>query len=253
MAALLEVRDLAKTFGAVTAAKDINVDIEAAEVVGVIGSNGAGKTTFVNMVTGYLKPSAGTIRFKGRDITGLAPRHTTRAGVGRSFQVAQLFPGLTVLDNMLIALHMLHEGRLSWLMPLHTAARERQAIAVLDQYAIGQHAPDQVSTLSQGVRKLLDIAMATVSAPPLVLLDEPTSGVAIDDKFALMENVMGAVRASGAACLFIEHDMEIVGRYAQRVMAFYDGRILADGPTQQVLDNADVRQYVIGSEIHRRT
>ena len=250
---ILEVRGLAKTFGAVTAARDIDVDIHEAELVGVIGSNGAGKTTFVNMVTGYLKPSAGSIRFNGRDITGFAPRQTTRAGIGRSFQIAQLFPGLTVLDNMLIALGMLDEGRLSWLAPLHTAKRERDAIAVLDKYAIGKHATDQVSTLSQGVRKLLDIAMATVSAPPLVLLDEPTSGVAIDDKFALMENVMGAVRSSGAACLFIEHDMEIVARYASRVMAFYDGRILADGPMQQVLDNADVRQYVIGSEIHRRT
>lgn len=254
MAALiLEVRGLAKTFGAITAAKDIDVDIHEAEVVGVIGSNGAGKTTFINMVTGYLKPSAGTIRFQGRDITGLPPRKTTRAGVGRSFQIAQLFPGLTVLDNMLIALGMLREGRLSWIAPLHTAKREQEAIAVLDKYAIGKHAADQVSTLSQGVRKLLDIAMSTVNAPPLVLLDEPTSGVAIDDKFALMENVMGAVRASGAACLFVEHDMEIVARYSSRVMAFYDGRILADGPTQQVLDNPEVRQYVIGSEIHRRT
>jgi branched-chain amino acid transport system ATP-binding protein len=252
MTAMLEVRGLAKSFGAVTAAKDINVDIHEAEVVGVIGSNGAGKTTFINMVTGYLKPSAGTIVFKGRDITGLPPRKVTRAGVCRSFQIAQLYPGLTVLDNMLIALGMLRESRLSWLAPLHTSAREQAAIEVLATYAIEQHAAEYVSTLSQGVRKLLDIAMSTVSAPPLVLLDEPTSGVAIDDKFALMENVMGAVRASGAGCMFIEHDMEIVGRYAARVMAFYEGRILADGPTQQVLDNPEVRQYVIGSEIHRR-
>jgi branched-chain amino acid transport system ATP-binding protein len=204
------------------------------------------------MVTGYLKPTAGTIRFQGRDITGLPPRAITRAGVGRSFQIAQLFPGLTVLDNMLNALGMLRDGRLSWLAPMHTAAREKDALEVLARYAIEQHATDQVSTLSQGVRKLLDIAMSTVSTPPLVLLDEPTSGVAIDDKFALMDNVMGAVRASGAGCLFVEHDMEIVGRYATRVMAFYEGRILADGPTRQVLDNPEVRQFVIGSEIHRK-
>jgi branched-chain amino acid transport system ATP-binding protein len=253
MAAILEVRGLAKSFGAVTAAQDINVDIHEAEIVGVIGSNGAGKTTFINMVTGYLKPSAGTIRFKGRDITGLPPREVTRAGVCRSFQVAQLYSGLTVLDNMLIALGMLRERRLSWLAPLHTPGRRQAAIEVLAKYAIEQHAGAAVSTLSQGVRKLLDIAMSTVSAPPLVLLDEPTSGVAIDEKFALMDNVMSAVRASGAGCMFVEHDMEIVGRYASRVMAFYEGRILADGPTQQVLDNAEVRQYVIGSEIHRRT
>ena len=252
MAALLEVRGLCKSFGAVTAAKDINVEIRAAEVVGVIGSNGAGKTAFINMVTGYLKPSAGTIRFKDREITGLPPRQVTRAGVGRSFQIAQLFPALTVLDNMLVAVSMLLEGRLSWIAPLHTAEREKKALEVLAKYAIEGHAAEPVSTLSQGVRKLLDIAMSTVSAPDLVLLDEPTSGVAIDDKFALMDNVMGAVRASGAGCLFVEHDMEIVARYAARVMAFYEGRILADGPMQQVLDNPEVRQYVIGSEIHRR-
>jgi branched-chain amino acid transport system ATP-binding protein len=112
-------------------------------------------------------------------------------------------------------------------------------------------APDP--TLSQGVRKLLDIAMSTVSKPPLLLLDEPTSGVAIDEKFGVMDNVMSALQASGAASMFVEHDMEIVWRYASRVVAFYDGRILADGPTQQVLDNREVRQYVIGAELHRRT
>lgn len=252
MSRLLEVRGLAKSFGAVTAARDIDANVHDGEVVGVIGSNGAGKTAFVNMVTGYLKPSAGTIRFQGRDITGLAPRAITRAGVCRSFQIAQLFPGLTVLDNMMIALGMLRDGALTWFKPLHTPAREKEALAVLAKYAIEQHAGEHVSTLSQGVRKLLDIAMATVNAPPLVLLDEPTSGVAIDDKFALMESVMGAVRGSGAGCMFIEHDMEIVSRYATRVMAFYEGRILADGPTQHVLDNAEVRLHVIGSEIHRR-
>ncbi len=252
MAALLETRELAKSFGAVVAAKDINVDIHAAEVVGVIGSNGAGKTTFINMVTGYMKPTTGTVRFKGRDITGLQPRQTTRAGVCRSFQVAQLYSGLTVLDNMLIALGMLRDGRLSWLMPLHTPAREQEALEVLARYAIDKHAADHVSTLSQGVRKLLDIAMSTVSSPPLLLLDEPTSGVAIDDKIGLMETVMSAVKSSGAGCMFIEHDMEVVGRYASRVIAFYEGRILADGPTQSVLDDVEVRKYVIGSEIHRR-
>jgi branched-chain amino acid transport system ATP-binding protein len=253
MARLLEVRGLAKNFGAVTAARDIDANVHDGEVVGVIGSNGAGKTAFVNMVTGYLKPTAGTIRFQGRDITGLTPRAITRAGVCRSFQIAQLFPGLTVLDNMMIALGMLRDGALTWFAPLHTAAREKEARAVLARYAIEDHAAEPVSTLSQGVRKLLDIAMSTVNAPPLVLLDEPTSGVAIDDKFALMENVMGAVRGSGAGCMFIEHDMEIVARYATRVMAFYEGRILADGPTREVLDNAEVRLHVIGSEIHRRT
>ena len=252
MAAILEARGISKSFGAVVAAADINVDIHEAEVVGVIGSNGAGKTTFINMVTGYLKPSAGRITFRGHDITGLPPREVTRQGICRSFQIAQLYSGLSVLDNMLIALGMLREGRLSWLAPLKTPAREQAAREVLGRYAIDSHADALVSTLSQGVRKLLDIAMSTVSKPPLLLLDEPTSGVAIDEKFGVMDNVMSAVKASGAASMFVEHDMEIVGRYASRVVAFYDGRILADGPPDQVLDDAEVRKYVIGSELHRR-
>jgi len=251
MSAILETQALNKSFGAVTAAADINVKVAEGEIVGVIGANGAGKTTFINMVTGYLRPTSGTIRFRDRDITGLPPRMVVRTGMCRSFQVSQLFRDLTALDNMLIALGMLREGRLSWLAPLHTAQRELQAREILSRYTIEAHAPAQVATLPQGVRKLLDIAMATVSAPALLLLDEPTSGVAIEEKFALMDTVMSPVRASGAACLFVEHDMEIVERYAARVIAFYDGRILADGPTAQVLAEPEVRKYVIGSEIHR--
>lgn len=251
MTALLQTRGLSKRFGAVTAAADIEVAIQDGEVVGVIGANGAGKTTFINMVTGYLKPSTGTIFFRGRDITGLAPRAVVRAGICRSFQVSQLFRELTVLDNMLIALAMLRSSRLSWLAPLATTERLHEARAVLARYTIERHADALVATLPQGVRKLLDIAMATVGQPSLLLLDEPTSGVAAEEKFPLMDTVMAQVVASGAACLFVEHDMEIVERYAARVVAFYDGRVLADGPTAQVLADADVRRYVIGTQLHR--
>jgi branched-chain amino acid transport system ATP-binding protein len=251
MSAVLETKALAKSFGAVTAAQDINVSVGEREVVGVIGANGAGKTTFINMVTGYLEPSAGRILFRGREITGLPPREVVRAGVCRSFQVSQLFRSLTVLENMLIALGMLREGRLTWLAALRTPEREQEARRILAGYTIEQYADHQAATLPQGIRKLLDIAMATVSAPALLLLDEPTSGVAIEEKFALMDTVMGPVRASGAACLFVEHDMEIIERYAERVIAFYDGRILADGPVAQVLDDPEVRKCVIGSELHR--
>lgn len=252
MAAILEASALCKSFGAVVAAADINVTVAEGEVVGVIGANGAGKTTFINMVTGYLKPSAGSIRFRGRDITGMPPRQVVREGICRSFQVSQLFRELDVLDNMLVAIGMLREGALSWLGPLHTGERERQARQELARYTVEQYADHQVAALPQGVRKLLDIAMATVSAPALLLLDEPTSGVAMEEKFALMDTVMTPVRASGATCLFVEHDMEIVERYTARVIAFYDGRILADGPTAQVLADPEVRKYVIGAELHRR-
>lgn len=252
MGFVIETRELCRRFGAVVAAADVNVAVAEGEVLGVIGANGAGKTTFINMVTGYLKPSAGSIRFRGREITGMAPRRIARAGICRSFQVSQLFRELSVLDNMLLALAMLREHRLGWTRPLHTDARERSAREALARYTIEEYADHPVATLAQGVRKLLDIAMATVGEPAALLLDEPTSGVAVEEKFALMDTVMAPVRASAAACLFVEHDMEIVERYAQRVIAFYDGRILADGPVAAVLDDPDVRKHVIGSELHRQ-
>jgi branched-chain amino acid transport system ATP-binding protein len=252
MTAILEAKGLTKSFGAVTAAANINVTIHEGEMVGVIGSNGAGKTTFINMVTGYLKPSSGEIRFRGQNITGMSSRHITRAGICRSFQIAQLFPELTVLENMLIACSMLGGKRLCGFAPLKNLRNLQTAQALLDDYEIGDYADDKVLTLPQGVRKLLDIAMALVGKPALLLLDEPTSGVAIDEKFALMDTVMDAVTRSGAASLFVEHDMEIISRYATRVIAFYDGHIIADAPTSEALAHPDVREYVIGAELHRQ-
>ncbi|PJA57883.1 MAG: ABC transporter ATP-binding protein, partial [Rhodocyclales bacterium CG_4_9_14_3_um_filter_68_10] len=152
MNAVLETRALSKSFGAVVAAAEIDLVVGEREVIGVIGANGAGKTTFINMVTGYLRPSGGSIRFRGRDITGLPPRQVVRAGICRSFQVSQLFRELTVLDNMLIALGMLREGALSWLAPLHTRAREDEARKVLERYTIERYADSRVATLPQGVR-----------------------------------------------------------------------------------------------------
>lgn len=252
MTAILETKGLAKSFGAVTAAADLNVVINEGEVVGVIGSNGAGKTTFINMVTGYLKPSEGEILFRGQSIRGFSPREVTRTGICRSFQVAQLFPVLTTLENMVIARRLLTGNRLGGFAPLKTRESLQAAQQVLNDYGIGEYAEAVVATLPQGVRKLLDIAMAMVGQPALLLLDEPTSGVAIDEKFDLMDTVMRAISRSGAASLFVEHDMEIVSRYATRVIAFYDGRIIADAPTEEALANPDVQEYIVGSELHRQ-
>lgn len=249
MTVLLQTINLERSFGAVTAATDINISIETGEVVGVIGSNGAGKTTFLNMVTGYLPPSSGEILVAGQSIVGMKPREVARAGVGRSFQVAQLFPELTVLENMLIALGFSVDRKISFLKPLRSPEKIEIAELTLKQYEIADYSDEVVSTLPQGIRKLLDIAMAMLSKPRLLLLDEPTSGVAIEDKFALMETVMGAVRKSGAATLFVEHDMEVVLRYADRILAFYDGRILADGPTREVMSDPKVQELVVGHHL----
>lgn len=246
MSTILETRGLTRTFGAVVAAKDLNVRIDHGEIVGVIGSNGAGKTTFINMVTGYLPPSGGDILFDGRSVLGLAPRQITRRGMARSFQVAQLFPQLTVVENALISLVAAEGPRPSFLRPLDTPERRAYAEQILDDFGVGRYRDAVVSAVPQGARKLIDIAMALVSEPRMLLLDEPTSGVSVEEKHPLMDTVMGVVRKYGVTVLFVEHDMEIVARYVTRIMAFYSGEIIADGPPRQVLGDAKVQELVIG-------
>lgn len=252
MTALLDVRDLHKRFGALTAVGGISVALAEHEVVGVIGSNGAGKTTFVNMVTGYLSPTRGTITFRGRDITGRQPRQVVRLGIARSFQVPQVFATASVVDNLMIALGIAEGGALPVWNPLHRRERLIRATAMLESYGIAHYAGQPASLLPQGIRKLLDIAMATVRAPDLLLLDEPTSGISVGEKFAIMDTVMAALRTQKTTVLFIEHDMEIVGRYAERVIAFADGVIIADGPPDAVISDPEVRRLVIGTRAEIR-
>lgn len=251
MSVILQTHDLKRTFGAVVAAHNINIKIHAGEVMGVIGSNGAGKTTFVNMVTGYLPPSSGEILYNGQNIVGLPTRDITRKGIARSFQIPQLFPELTVIDNMLIALTIAENTRPSLLRPAINKQLTEHAMAALERFGIDQHAQREVGTLAQGIRKLIDIAMATVSEPALLFLDEPTSGVSADEKMEFMSNLISALISTETAVLFIEHDMEIVETFSPRVVAFYEGTILADGPTAEVLTNEQVREFVIGGEFHR--
>lgn len=246
MKAVLQARAVEKKFGAVVAAANINIDIFAGERVSLIGSNGAGKTTFVNMITGYLKPDQGQILLDGHDITPLYPRAITQLGVARSFQIPQVYGELNVLENMLVA-NACHDQRLSFWQP----ARRRQAIeradTLLNRFALTEHRERRVAELPGGIRKLLDIAMALTSSPKLLLLDEPTSGVSAEEKFPMMETIMaGLGQEQSTTVLFVEHDMEIVSRYASRVVAFYSGRIIADDKPEVALAEDDVRRYVTG-------
>lgn len=247
MSAILAAAGLTKTFGAVTAAAGITVSFEEDTIVGLIGGNGAGKTTFINLVTGYLRPTAGTIRFGDRDITGLPPRQITRLGICRSFQIPQVFESLTTYENVLVGLGIVALGRGAFVgSSLGGRAPEEVADETLARFGLERYRSAPASALPEGVRKLLDIAMALAVEPRVLLLDEPTSGVSADEKFALMDLVLDAIRAQRVTVLFVEHDMEIVRRYTQRVLAFYDGRIIADGAPERVLDDPEVRRYVVG-------
>jgi branched-chain amino acid transport system ATP-binding protein len=246
---ILQVMDLGKRFGSLVAARDITVSVPAQQTVGVIGSNGAGKTTFINMITGHLRPTEGTIRFEGRDITGLPSRTITAMGVSRSFQVAQIFPSLTVFENMCAAAAICRAPK-DFLGHIRTRFRSRESVAeaetLLELFQIARYRNTFAVTLPQGVRKLLDIGMAVAGSPRLVLLDEPTSGISIEEKFDLMQVIMLALRNRKITVLFVEHDMEIVERFAERVLAFYDGTVIADGTPAATLGDARVQTLISG-------
>ncbi len=242
----LEADALHKRFGAVSAAEGITMAVPKGAIWSLIGSNGAGKTTFVNMVTGYVKPDHGRIAFEGRDITRLSPRQITRLGIRRSFQIPQLCAELSVLENMLISLTINDERPPSFWRPATDAGGADRAMNILERFRIADHRDRLMGELSAGVRKLLDIAMAMSGHPRVMLLDEPTSGVAAEEKFPIMDLVMEALSAEEVTILFVEHDMDIVTRYSQRVLAFYDGRIIADDAPDEVLADPDVQRYVTG-------
>lgn len=246
-APVLEARGLQKTFGAVVAAKDITVSVAPSARLSLIGSNGAGKTTFVNMVTGYLRPDAGQVLLDGAEITGLPPRRIARAGVCRSFQIPQLCETMTPVENLLVSLEIAEGGAPRFFRPARRRGALDGAREVLERFGLSEFADRPVNVLPGGVRKLVDIAMSLAMRPRVLLLDEPTSGVASEEKFPLMDRVMAALAGETAAVIFVEHDMDIVTRYADRVLAFYSGEIIADDPPDAVLSDPAVQKYVTGT------
>lgn len=246
MATILEAQHLSKSFGGVVAVEDLTVTVTAGEVVGIVGANGAGKTTFLNLVTGYLRPDRGRIVYLGLDITGRPPRELAQLGIARSFQVPQIYRGLSVLENALFAIAARQRKSYDGWGPLATAGRRTEALALLDPFGLGEHASRPVGELPEGGLKLLDIAIATALRPKLLLLDEPTSGVSSKDKFGVMETLLAVLRERKVTVMFVEHDMDVVTRYAERVLAFVEGKIIADGPPDEVLADPSVRKAVLG-------
>jgi branched-chain amino acid transport system ATP-binding protein len=244
---ILSVRDLRLAFGGVRAADGIDLDVRRGEFLAVIGPNGAGKTTFINMTTGYLRPNAGTITYEGRAITRLRPREIVRRGIARSFQLPQLFTEHTVLENAALAVAA-REGIWSPLAPLLRPGWREEARALLDQFGLGPVAHARADTLNEGARKLADIAMAVALRPRLLLMDEPTSGVATAEKMGVVETLARVLREARVTAVFVEHDMDVVARFADRVAVWSQGRIVSLGPPAQVLADPAVRREVIGME-----
>lgn len=242
---LISARGLKIRFGGIIAADGIDLDVMEGENLAIIGPNGAGKTTFLNMATGYLRPQAGTVSFLGKDITALPPRTITKMGIARAFQIPQLFLDQTVIENMMISAAA-QSGTMSPVRNLLDLPQREAMERLLDLVGVRAFADRKAHELPEGQRKLVDIALALALKPQVLLMDEPTSGVASSEKTGVMDILTHALAQQQVSSVFVEHDMEMVERYAHRVAVWSAGKIQISGTPQEVLNNADVRRSVIG-------
>jgi branched-chain amino acid transport system ATP-binding protein len=245
---MIDVQNVSRRFDMLRAVDDVSLFVRVGEIVGIIGTNGSGKTTLLNLITGYLQPTSGRILFEGTDITGLGPRRITGLGVARSFQVPQLYTGLTVLDNVLIAIALHSDRGTDFWMPMYRRDSLTKADEVLGRFGLRDQAAGTVSNLPEGGRKVLDVALSVILEPKVLLMDEPTSGVSAREKFAVMDTLMPALKERDVTTIFVEHDLEIIERYAERAVAFDGGKIIADGPVGDILARPEVRRAVLGED-----
>jgi branched-chain amino acid transport system ATP-binding protein len=243
---VLQAEGLAKAFGGVKAVDGVSFKVEAGRLLALIGPNGAGKTTCFNMLNGQLKPDAGRVKLGGRDITGLAPRDVWALGVGRTFQITATFASMTVRENVQMAL-LSHHGE-AW--RLHGRARDAHmddANRLLDQVGMLAQAERACGVLAYGDLKRVELAVALANAPKLLLMDEPTAGMAPRERIALMELTARIAREQGIAVLFTEHDMDVVFAHADRIIVLDRGRLIADGKAEDVRANPAVQAVYLGS------
>ena len=241
----LEVKRLAKAYDGVQAVRDVSFRVDAGEMVALIGPNGAGKTTCFNMLDGQVAPDSGEILLDGRSIAGLPARRIWRLGVGRTFQIAATFGSMTVRENVQMAL-LSHERRLG--SPFGAARRFQveRADALLERVGMREHAERPCSVLAYGDLKRVELALALAHAPRLLLMDEPTSGMAAGERAALMQLAAGLARDARLAVLFTEHDMAVVFGFATRVVVLHAGEIIASGAPEAVRGDPRVREVYLG-------
>jgi branched-chain amino acid transport system ATP-binding protein len=242
---LLEIRDLTKSFFKFSALSRVSLEVERGELLGIIGPNGSGKTTLFNCVTGVLRPSGGRVRFKGEDITGLSPDAVYRRGIARTFQLIQLFPEMTVLENMLMAAQERQGTLLGRLVHREEAAATDRAIGLLEYLGIAALKDNLASNLSYGQQKLLDFGMALMSEPEVILLDEPLAGVNPTMINSLVGHIL-ALNARGHTFVVIEHNMEVVMSLCRRIVVLSQGERIAEGTPAEVADNPLVLDAYFG-------
>jgi branched-chain amino acid transport system ATP-binding protein len=247
---LLQTIDLRKRFGDTLACDGVNFVVNKGEFLSLVGSNGAGKTSLVNLISAQLAPDSGRILFEDKDITATTVHERIEAGIARSFQIVNLFDGLTVFDNVALSIFS-REGKAVKMASLadHDQDVRNEALDVLGQFGLRGKSNVLAGGLAQGERKLLDVAVAYALRPKLLFLDEPTSGVSTRDKTQIMDTVSSVVRGGTVTAVIIEHDMDVVFRYSDRIVMMHEGRFLADGTPEEIRANNEVASILLGAPL----
>jgi branched-chain amino acid transport system ATP-binding protein len=244
---LLEVEEVSRHFGSLVAVDRVSLAVEAGELRAVIGPNGAGKTTFFNLISGFLTPASGHIRFDGEDITRLLPARRVWRGIARTFQVSEIFPELSVRENLRVAVETAAGYRLRpWLSRRARAAIETRVSDLADKGGLAQHEDRLVGELSHGDQRATEIMMALALNPRLLLLDEPTAGMGEQETYNITRLIRRLHRDQHLSIVLIEHDMRVIFHLADRIMVLAEGRVLADGTPQEIAADEAVQTAYLG-------
>lgn len=245
MSVVLEVNGLTKDFSAIRAVDNVSFSLQKGELLALIGPNGAGKSTCFNMLMGQLKSSGGTVALNGKSLAGLKPRQIWRMGVGRTFQITGTYASMTVIENVQMALISHHKKIYSFLARAHQMYRS-EALALLDLVGMADQSERHCAVLAYGDLKRLELAIALAHNPTLLLMDEPTAGMAPAERIALMQLTADIVESRGVSVLFTEHDMDVVFAHAHRVMVLNRGQLIANGSVDEIRNDARVREVYLG-------
>ncbi len=246
MSAVLAVEGLSKAFGGVQAVDNVSFDVAAGEMRAMIGPNGAGKTTCFNMLNGQLKPNAGDVRLGGTSILGLPPRDVWRRGVGRTFQITATYGSMTVRENVQLTL-LSHHGQINRMWTPARSLYVDEAMALLERVNMADQFDRACGVLAYGDLKRVELAVALANEPQVLLMDEPTAGMAPKERVELMALTAEIARARDIAVLFTEHDMDVVFAHADRIMVLDRGRLIAEGAPDEVRGNKKVQEVYLGS------
>ena len=242
---LLEIADLKKAFGGFRATDGVSLSVEKGSLRSLIGPNGAGKTTLFNQITGYLVPDSGRVAFKGEAITGLHPYEISRKGITRAFQIINIFPRLTVVESVQLAILARRGQTLKCFAPAKKMVRE-EAMAVLETVGLAERSALLARELSHGDQRVLELALALAGEPELLLLDEPMAGMSPFERAKVTELIQRIHQDRGVTVLFCEHDMDVVFGISQKVTVLHQGRVIAEGKPEDIKKNEEVHMVYLG-------